>query len=69
MGLSFDMSQEEFVRARGMDCPLCGAEDGAESTDSGYTPRSMTVVTDNMMCSACDGRWKEIYTLSGYEKI
>ena len=69
MGLSFDMSQKEFVHREGLDCPLCGREGSAESTAHSYSSEGASVVTDDMMCSACNGHWREIYTLSGYEKI
>ncbi len=59
------LTQKEYIKHKGQKCPYC-----EESLFDGASPQvEVGTVWQIVRCGNCEAEWKDIYKLSGYQKI
>ena len=58
------MSQEDYVKAEGFECPFCGSDCITFSGDVGLHNNTCS---HGCSCRTCEKDWTEEYSLTGYE--
>ena len=57
------MTDEEYVKAQGCQCPVCRSADiQGDETDMGGES-----ATQEVSCNACESTWVDVYKLIGYD--
>ena len=60
------MTNQEFVDKLGLHCPFCNNPEHVEMEGIDFPDNG--IITCNSSCGSCGNKWKEIYTLTEYEK-
>lgn len=59
------MTQKAYLKARGGTCPFCRSGD----ITGEFIDVDDSSCTQEVSCGACEGRWYDIYKLTGYDTI
>lgn len=59
------MTDEEYVKAKGCQCPVCRSAD----IEGGETDMGGDSATQEISCTACESTWVDVYKLIGYDQL